>query len=124
MVTIAFTTACWVLTAYLAPQTSRETLIAFYRKVRPFGPGWAKIRREACLTPEEEAAAPRENIPLALLGWLFGCTMVWSALFTVGNVLYGRWNYAIVLGIVFVLSALCVVRIINILWSSVPKAEK
>lgn len=124
MLTIAFTTVCWVLTAYLAPQTNRETLIAFYRKVRPFGPGWSKIRKEAGLTPEEEAASPRENIPLALLGWLFGCTMVWSALFTVGNFLYGRWNYTIILGIVFVLSALCVVRIINVLWGSSSKPEK
>src|SRR5512138_1927286 len=39
LITVAVTTACWMLTAYFGPQTDRQTLIAFYKKVRPFGPG-------------------------------------------------------------------------------------
>src|ERR1700733_5071836 len=38
LATIAFTTFCWVLTAYVGPETDRATLVAFYRKVRPAGP--------------------------------------------------------------------------------------
>ena len=33
----------------------------------------------------------------ALLGWVAGCAMIWSALFAVGNVLYGRHLQAAVL---------------------------
>ena len=40
LVTIAVTTVCWVATAYLGPQTDRRVLVEFYKKVRPFGPGW------------------------------------------------------------------------------------
>jgi hypothetical protein len=46
LLTIAVTTVCWVLTAFLAPPTDRATLIAFYRRVRPFGPGWRAIRAQ------------------------------------------------------------------------------
>ena len=83
LVTIAATTVCWVLAAFLAPGTDRKTLIDFYKKVRPFGPGRNAVRQEAGIS-EEEASATHENIPLALVGWSSGCMMIWSALFTVG----------------------------------------
>ena len=54
MVTVALTTVCWVATAYLGPETDRTVLVEFYRKVRPAGPGWASIRREANLSAAEE----------------------------------------------------------------------
>jgi hypothetical protein len=41
---VAFTTVCWLITAFIAPPTSDERLISFYKKVHPAGPGWTKIR--------------------------------------------------------------------------------
>lgn len=117
LVTIAVTTVCWVSTAFLAPQTDRKTLIEFYKKVRPFGPGWADIRKEAGVSLKEASSAS-QNIPLALLGWVAGCTMIWSALFTVGNYLYGRMNYVILLLSVFVVCGIVVLRVINRLWAN------
>ena len=117
LITIGFTTLCWLLTAYLGPQTDRKTLIEFYRKVRPFGPGWACIRREAGVS-DQEARTSHENIPLALLGWTAGTAAIWSSLFTVGNVLYGRWNYAILLSGVFLVSGLLLLHVMNRLWGS------
>src|SRR5262249_56550255 len=55
IITIAVTTACWLLAAYFAPQTDRKTLIEFYRKVCPAGPGWEAIRREAGSSTDEAA---------------------------------------------------------------------
>ncbi len=114
--TVIATTICWVLAAYLAPQTEQQTLIEFYRKVRPAGPGWAAIRRVAGLT-EAEAREPGDSIPLALIGWVSGCTVIWSSLFTVGNFLYGRMSSALVLLAVFVLSGLVLIGVINKLWT-------
>jgi SSS family solute:Na+ symporter len=116
LITIAFTTVCWILTAYLGPQTDRKVLIEFYKKIRPFGPGWTRIREEAGIS-EKEATATHENIPLALLGWVTGCTVIWSALFTVGNFLYGRMNYAYMLLGVFVVAGLMLLGVIRKLWS-------
>jgi len=117
IVTIAATTVCWLLAAYLGPQTDQQVLIEFYKKVRPFGPGWAAIRREAGIS-EAEAAATHENIPLALLGWTAGCMMIWSSLFTVGNYLYGRMGFAAGLFVVFLISGSIVVHVMNQLWSN------
>jgi Na+/proline symporter len=121
IITIAVTTACWLLAAYFAPQTDRKTLIEFYRKVRPAGPGWEAIRREAGIS-KDEAAETGESIPMALVGWVSGCAVIWSALFTVGNFLYGRYNYALALGAVFVISGMILIRVINRLWTS--KSER
>src|SRR5512137_430109 len=117
LATIAVTTVCWVLTAFLGPQTDRQVLIEFYRKVRPFGPGWKCIREEAGIS-EKEAAATHENIPLALLGWTAGCAAIWSSLFTVGNFLYGRMGLALVLLGVFIASGLGLIYVINQLWAN------
>jgi Na+/proline symporter len=117
LLTVITTTICWLAAAYLGPQTDRKTLIEFYRKVHPFGPGWNAIRREAGISEAEAAEHLRsENIPLALLGWVSGCAAIWSALFTVGNFLYGRTNYALALLAVFVVSGIALIRVINRLW--------
>ena len=114
LVTIAVTTVCWIATAFVGPQTDRAVLIEFYRKVRPFGPGWSQIRREAGITDDVSG----ENIPLAILGWLAGCTAIWSALFTVGSVLYQRNTQAMLLGIVFALSSAFLVYATKALWDT------
>ena len=116
LITVAFTSACWILIAFIGPETDRSTLITFYKKIRPFGPGWKLIRRQAGVS-DREAAASRENIPMALLGWFSGCTVIWSALFTVGNILYGRMGMALFLFGVFVASGAVLLRVINRLWA-------
>jgi hypothetical protein len=123
LVTVGFTTACWLLTAFFGPQTDRRTLIEFYKKARPFGPGWRRIRKELGIS-EIEARATHENIPLALLGWVSGCTVIWSALFVVGNFLYGRLNYALFLLVVFISSGSVLLYVINKLWSSKEGGRK
>jgi len=116
LLTVAVTTVCWLLTAFLAPATDRATLVEFYKRVRPFGPGWACIRQE--VGPDStHAGSSHENIPLALLGWFAGTTVIWSALFIVGNVLYGRTGIALALFIVFAISGAALLFTINRLWA-------
>ena len=57
-----------------------------------------------------------DNIPLALLGWVAGCTAIWSALFTVGNLLYMRPVAAGILFGVFLTSALVLASVTRTLW--------
>jgi len=124
LTTIAFTTVCWVTTAFVGPVTDRQVLIDFYAKVRPFGPGWRKVQKDAGLV--DGWGGPRaegDNIPLALLGWVAGCTMIWSSLFTVGNFLYGRMTTALFLLATFVVSAAALVYVVQRLWSG-SKAEE
>jgi solute:Na+ symporter, SSS family len=117
LLTVIFTTICWIIAAYVGPQTDRKTLIDFYRKVHPFGPGWAPIRKAAGVTPAEAAAYAREdNVPLAMLGWVAGTSTIWSGLFTVGNFLYGRTGYAYGLLVVLAISGLTLIWVVRRVW--------
>jgi Na+/proline symporter len=115
LVTVAGTTICWLLAAYLAPPTDQRVLVEFYRKVRPFGPGWAPVRQAAGIS-DRDPAGDATNIPLALAGWVAGCFMVWSALFAVGNVLYGRWPQVALTTAIFAVSSIVVLRVVSRLW--------
>jgi len=116
--TIAFTTVCWITTAYFGPPTDAAVLISFYQKVHPFGPGWRRVREKAGISPAQAAAwSQNENIPLSLLGWSTGCAMIWSALFAVGNFLYGRMDYALALLAIFVVTGSVLIRVVNRLWN-------
>src|SRR5436305_2913654 len=55
LITVLFTTVCWVVTAYSGPQTDQATLVNFYRKVRPPGPGWRVVRAAAGISEAEAA---------------------------------------------------------------------
>jgi Na+/proline symporter len=117
LLTIGLTTVCWVATAYLGPETDRATLIEFYHKVHPFGPGWKAVRAEAGITASEAAAFAREdNLPMALLGWFMGTTLILSALFMVGNFLYGRVGIAVGLLAIVVVTGSTLIWLIRKLW--------
>jgi Na+/proline symporter len=113
---VAFTTVCWVLTAFLGPLTSRDRLISFYKKVHPAGPGWTAIRLEAGVS-ESEAALHGDHMGAASLGWISGCLLIWSSLFAIGNFLYGRLNYALPLTVVVIVSGLVLLAVVNRLWT-------
>ncbi len=115
VVTVAITTVCWVATAYLGPETDRDVLVNFYRAVHPAGPGWDPIRKLAGAVPQ--SVADRDNIPLALLGWVAGCTAIWSALFAEGSYLYGRMPQAILLTVVFIASSVVLMFVVKRTWS-------
>jgi hypothetical protein len=117
LMTVVFTTICWLATAFLGPQTDRQKLIDFYKKVHPLGPGWRPIRIEAGVSEAEAAAfAGYDNIPLAFLGWVTGSMLIWSSLFTVGNFLYGRTGYALALLAVVAVSSTILIWVVRRLW--------
>jgi SSS family solute:Na+ symporter len=113
---VGFTTVCWLVAAFVAPQTDRAKLIEFYKRVHPAGPGWEKVREEANVTPEE-VALHGDHMGLATLGWVSGCAVIWSSLFCIGNFLYGRLNLALLLLVIFIGSGLLLLYVVRNLWS-------
>jgi hypothetical protein len=118
ILTVAFTTVIWVSVAYLTQPTSRETLVSFYTLVRPAGPGWASVRAEAGI-----AASP-DSLPQALLGWVLGCTFIYSALFGTGSILYGRTPQAAVWIVLFVVSGAWLLRLVPRMWGGGATATR
>jgi hypothetical protein len=115
---VGFTTVCWILTAFVGPETDHATLMSFYKLVHPIGPGWTKIREEAGVDKAvAKEFARQDNIPMAMLGWVSGTAVIWSGLFVVGNVLYGRTGYAMALLAVFVITGSTLIWVIRKLWT-------
>ena len=100
LITVAVTTAVWLAVAFLTPPSDRATLISFYRLVRPAGPGWRSIQRDAGVGPSPD------SLSTSLLGWVLGCTFVYAALFGSGSVLYGHTAQAIFWLAAFIVSGL------------------
>ncbi|MFQ5678189.1 MAG: sodium:solute symporter family protein [Gemmatimonadota bacterium] len=61
----------WIPVMLLTAPESGSTLVAFYRRARPGGPGWNRIRREAAVPPGARLAADLERVGWASL-ILFG----------------------------------------------------
>src|SRR3954452_981814 len=116
---VAFTTLAWLITAYVSPPTSRERLIAFYKKVHPSGPGWARVRRDGAVS-DAEAAQYSDDMGKATLGWISGCLTIWASLFAIGNFLYGSTGPALMLTAIFVVSGLVLLYVTNTLWDREP----
>jgi SSS family solute:Na+ symporter len=112
---VAFTTICWVATAFIGAPTDESRLVAFYRKVHPAGPGWKKIRLAAGVSVSS-AKEHSDHMGMATLGWVSGCLVIWSSLFAIGNFLYGRMSLALTLTAVFVASGLTLLYVVNHLW--------
>ena len=123
LITVAVTTASWVATAYLGPQTDPEVLINFWRKVRPAGPGWSRVRDMAG-PAGHEAGAAGDNIPMALLGWVAGSTAIWAALFAEGNYLYGRMPQAILLFAVFLVAAFVLAAVVRRGYGEIDESQR
>ncbi len=123
IIQVGFTTACWLLAAFVGPQTDRAKLVEFYKKVHPAGPGWTKVRLEAGVS-EGAAALHGDHMGKATVGWISGCSVIWSSLFCIGNFLYGRMQTAWILSGVFVVSGLVLLYVIKHLWDVQPAAGR
>jgi Na+/proline symporter len=109
--TIAVTTVVWVITAFVTTPTEHATLMAFYRQVRPAGPGWRAIRDESGIGPSPD------SLPQAFLAWMLGVMMVYGALFGTGSLLYGRTGPALFWIATFLISGGWLIRLVPRLWS-------
>ena len=87
LVTVAITTIVWVAVTMLTQPEPKEKLIAFYRRVRPEGPGWNQIAAEAGLS---EAHA-QGRLSLQFLNWILGCALIYGSLFGIGKLIFKEW---------------------------------
>jgi len=84
LVTVAVTTVVWLLVTLLTPPEQRQTLLKFYRRVRPMPALWGPIAREAA------DVTPRRDGWNNLLDWFAGCVMIYLTLFGAGKIIFGE----------------------------------
>jgi solute:Na+ symporter, SSS family len=81
--TVALTTLAWIAVTFATKPEPIDTLVAFYERVRPAGPGWAPVAAAAALP------ASRESVIRSLAAWLLGCALIYALLFGIGLLILG-----------------------------------
>ncbi len=84
ILTVAFSTTVWLVVTFLTSAESKETLLSFYRRVRPSAALWGAIAREAT------DVTPSHDVLFNFLDWVCGCVLVYMTLFGVGKIIFGE----------------------------------
>ena len=82
---VLITTIIWLAVTLITPADDNETLINFYKKTKPGGPGWSFIKKLDNIDNKEE----KWIVPSGILCMILGCLMIYSALFSTGYFIYG-----------------------------------
>jgi Na+/proline symporter len=85
LVTVAVSTVVWVAVTFATAPEPPAVLDAFYRRVRPGGPGWAQV--------SQRLGFGRESIPggaLAWTNWIAGIVAVYATLFGIGKLIFAE----------------------------------
>ena len=89
LIVASSTLVLWLVATLLTRPEPREHLMAFYRKIRPDGPGWRPI---AAAAPN---ARPDGTLGRNLLCAVLGTTVIWLTLPGVGHVIFGEYQHAL-----------------------------
>ena len=91
---VLITTFVWVLVTFMTKPDDDETLIKFYKKTKPGGPGWKRIKDLAKLSESENNS--EWIVPRGILCMILGCFAIYSALFSTGYFIYGEITSGII----------------------------
>ena len=105
LVTVAVSTVVWLAVTFITGPEPDNVLVAFYKRVRPGGPGWRRIQAQAGYTGE--------GIPggaLAWTNWIAGIVAVYSTLFGIGKMIFGQTMQAIIMLVIALFAFLWIAR--------------
>lgn len=113
LITVAITTVVWLATTFLTSAESDETLVGFYRRVRPSA-GWGPVAR---LAPEVKVS---HDLGWNLIDWICGCALIYGALFGIGKMILKDFTSGIVFFAIAAVAGAIIFRDLNRRgWSSV-----
>ena len=85
LLTVAVSTVVWLVVTFMTKPEPEETLVSFYKRVRPGGRGWRRIA--------EKAGYGNEGIEGGMLpwtNWIAGIIAVYASLFGIGKIIFGE----------------------------------
>ena len=91
---VLITTFVWVVVTFMTEPDDDQTLVKFYKKTKPGGPGWKRIKELAKLSKDENNS--EWIVPRGILCMILGCFAIYSALFSTGYFIYGEITYGII----------------------------
>jgi Na+/proline symporter len=108
LITVAATTVVWVTATLVTQPEPAHVLEAFYKRVRPGGPGWRAISTKLGM-PGEPIAGGK----LAWVNWLAGVVAVYASLFGIGKIVFGEWGLGLGLLALAVASFVWIAKALN-----------
>ena len=99
-IVVLITTFVWVSVTFMTKPDDDETLIKFYEKTNPGGPGWKRIKTMSNLNSKN--LEKEWIVPSGILCMILGCFAIYSALFSTGYFIYGE----LVNGFIFLISTI------------------
>ena len=106
LVTVGITSVVWIAVTFATSPEPAEKLIAFYRRVRPEGPGWNGIAAEAGLAKSHAQG----RLSLQFVNWILGCALIYGSLFGIGKLIFKEWLAGFLLLLVAVVSGVLISR--------------
>ena len=95
LITVGGSTIVWIVTTMVTSPEPPVVLARFYQRVRPGGPGWARV--------SQHLGYGREPIPggaLAWTNWIAGIVAVYATLFGIGKIVFGFTGAGIIMLVV------------------------
>lgn len=92
---ISVSTAIWVATTFITKPVDINRLVDFVVRVRPEGPGWERIRREARALGHE---AQGDGLSGQFIDFISGSLLIMGLTIGLGKLLLGYWLSAFVWG--------------------------
>lgn len=118
LIAVGGTTIIWLLATFLTKPEAKETLQKFYMLTSPGGPGWKKVVDEAALEGKninEKEEGKTWELPKQILMVFIGCVTIYSTLFSIGSIIYGRTIYSIIYLAVAVIGTFYIFRLLKTL---------
>ncbi len=86
---VIITTLGWLLVTFITPPENKKTLLNFYKKIKPAGPGWICV--------SQGYKRQKESISSGIIEMLLATIGIYSLLFATGYFIYGVYDIAILL---------------------------
>ena len=111
MIGVGITTIVWIVVTLLTPATDHQTLVQFFRLIRPHRGGWQPVVAKGLADGElQESDLLTGRLPLELLSMFMGCFTVYGALFATGFWIYGQTQNALIASAVALLGSVFLLR--------------
>jgi solute:Na+ symporter, SSS family len=114
LIAVGVTTIAWLATTLLTKPESDDTLINFYQRTRPGGPGWRTLRvRAEAKGIILDQVGKKWDMPLQFLCVFIGTIVIYSALFSIGSFVYLKPLNGIILAVIAIVGTYFLFRSFN-----------
>lgn len=118
LIIVPFSTIVWLVVTFITQPISTETLIGYFKKVRPSKLGWNRIIEEINKSDEGSTIDTEFTTKTPpIINWIVGVIFIYSLLFGIGKFILGFTNIGLLYLFIAIISGF-------IMYLNLPRKEK